>query len=181
MQPTDLKPPRQRKKDRPKRDGMIGAARELRSNPTQAEKTLWEALRRKQAGGMRFRRQRVIGPYIVDFCCLDRKLVAEVDGAHHVTAEGAAYDDDRTAFLQAQGYRVMRFPNSAVLDDIERVVASIMTPAPPDPFPPSEIQGKIPAPDLSLLQRDEENELSPPRTGESRRGGFPPHTTRKGK
>jgi very-short-patch-repair endonuclease len=67
MQTTDSKKPRQRGQDRAQRDGLIGAAREMRRQPTVAEQTLWEALRRKQAGGMRFRRQRVIGPYIVDF------------------------------------------------------------------------------------------------------------------
>ncbi len=116
---------RRPKKEQPRRDGMIGAARQLRSNPTAAETVLWEALRRKQADGMRFRRQRVIGPYIVDFCCLSHKLVVEVDGAHHHDPEYRAYDEDRTVFLEAHGFQVLRFENSDVMNDVDGVVARI--------------------------------------------------------
>ena len=115
------------------RDGMIGAARQLRKEATEAERVLWEALRRKQAGGMRFRRQRVIGPYIVDFCCLDQKLVVEVDGSHHHEAEYVAYDEDRTRYLESYGFRVLRFDNAEVLRDVEGVVARIY----PSPALPS--------------------------------------------
>ena len=118
---------RQRNGERSQRDGMVGAARELRKNPTEAEKVLWEALRRKQAEGMRFRRQRVIGPYIVDFCCLGRKLIVEVVGANHYEAEGLAYDADRTAYLKGYGFRVLRFENAAVLNDVDGVVAAIVS------------------------------------------------------
>jgi 5-methyltetrahydrofolate--homocysteine methyltransferase len=129
----------QRRRERAQRDGMVGAARELRKNPTEAETVLWEALRRKQAEGMRFRRQRVIGPYIVDFCCLDKKLIVEVDGAHHYEDEGKVYDSDRTAFLEGHGFRVMRFENADVLNDVDGVVARILW--------------SNPSPDLSALRR----------------------------
>jgi very-short-patch-repair endonuclease len=125
MQSETTQKPRRPKKERPQRDGMVGAARQLRSNPTEAETMLWEALRRKQVGGMRFRRQRVIGPYIVDFCCLSHKLVVEVDGAHHHNEEYREYDEDRTSYLEANGFQVLRFNNVEVLTDIESVVARI--------------------------------------------------------
>jgi very-short-patch-repair endonuclease len=138
MQPETTDKPRRPRKERPQRDGMIGAARQLRSNPTEAETVLWEALRRKQADGMRFRRQRVIGPYIVDFCCLGHNLIVEVDGAHHHDSEHAAYDADRTEFLEAHGFRVLRFDNSAVLNDVDGVVARILDPSLPTSLPSAE-------------------------------------------
>jgi 5-methyltetrahydrofolate--homocysteine methyltransferase len=125
MQTTDSKKPRQRGQDRAQRDGLIGAAREMRRQPTVTEQTLWEALRRKQAGGMRFRRQRVIGPYIVDFCCLSHKLIVEVDGRHHHDPDFRAYDEDRTKYLEANGFRVLRFDNADVMQDVEGVVGRI--------------------------------------------------------
>ena len=105
---------------------MIGAARQLRKDATEAERVLWEALRRKQADGMRFRRQRVIGPYIVDFCCLTHRLVVEVDGAHHGETEYLAYDEDRTRYLEGHGFRVLRFENLVVMNDVDGVVRRIV-------------------------------------------------------
>ena len=99
---------------------MIGAARQMRKDV--AERMPLGRRCGEAAGGMRFRRQRVIGPYIVDFCCLDQKLVVEVDGSHHHEAEYVAYDEDRTRFLEGHGYRVLRFDNADVLSDVEAVV-----------------------------------------------------------
>ncbi len=107
------------------RDGLIGSARQMRKEPTEAERVLWQALRRRGAGGMRFRRQRVIGPYIVDFCCLEQRLIVEVDGDHHLTEEVATYDGNRTEFLEAHGFSVLRFGNKAVLSDLARVIDEI--------------------------------------------------------
>ena len=83
------------------RDGLIGSARQMRKEPTEAEKALWKALRRKGIEAMRFRRQRVVGPYIVDFCCLEQRIIVEVDGSHHQDDEVQAYDSQRTEFLES--------------------------------------------------------------------------------
>jgi very-short-patch-repair endonuclease len=99
-------------------------ARELRQNPTPAEKLLWQALRRKQLTDYRFRQQHVINRFIVDFYCAKAKLVIEVDGASH---EGNYdYDAARTEILDILGLRVLRFNNEDVLQNLEGVVRVIM-------------------------------------------------------
>ena len=95
-------------------------ARDLRTNATDAERRLWERLRRKQIDGHRFRRQVPLGSYIVDFICFDARLVVEVDGGQH--AKSAAKDARRTAFLEASGFRVLRFWNDDVLANTEGVL-----------------------------------------------------------
>jgi 5-methyltetrahydrofolate--homocysteine methyltransferase len=107
------------------RDGLIGSARQMRKAPTEAERVLWQALRRKGVEGMRFRRQRVIGPYIVDFCCLEHRIIVEVDGSHHLAEEVTAYDEERTRYLETYGFRVLRFKNREILRDIDSVIAQI--------------------------------------------------------
>lgn len=99
-------------------------ARYLRSNPTDAERKLWSPLRRKQLHGHRFRRQRPIGPYVVDFVCLEASLIIEVDGGQH--AEQLAKDEARTRFLEKQGFRVVRFWNNEVLANSTEVLEVIM-------------------------------------------------------
>jgi very-short-patch-repair endonuclease len=94
-------------------------ARQLRSNPTEAEKRLWSKLRLKQIDGNRFRRQVPIGRYVVDFVCFDRCLIIEVDGGQHDSR--IVQDDARTAWLQREGFRVLRFWNNEVLGNIEGV------------------------------------------------------------
>jgi len=94
-------------------------ARELRGNPTEAEKRLWSTLRLKRIDGHRFRRQVPIGPYVVDFACLARRLIIEVDGGQH--AGRVTQDDARTAWLERQGFHVLRFWNNEVLGNIEGV------------------------------------------------------------
>ena len=98
-------------------------ARYLRKHPTEAERKLWSYLRRKQLHGSRFRRQRPIGPYIVDFVCLERSLIIEVDGGQH--AEQIAKDEARARFLEQEGFRVMRFWNNDVLANIDGVLQAI--------------------------------------------------------
>jgi very-short-patch-repair endonuclease len=88
--------------------------KELRSNLTSAEATLWIHLQRKQLHGRKFRRQHSIGNYIVDFYCPSEKLVVELDGEQHYTSEGLAYDARRTKYLALQGVRVIRFENSEI-------------------------------------------------------------------
>ena len=98
-------------------------ARELRKNPTDAERVLWRHLRRRQLAGHSFRRQHPIGRYIVDFFCFEKRLVVEIDGGQHSTQ--ASYDAERTAWLEADGYRVMRFWNNQVLGELESVKEAI--------------------------------------------------------
>jgi len=87
-------------------------ARELRREQTSAEKMLWAELRRKQLYDLKFRRQHPIGTFIVDFCCVAKKLVVEVDGDSH--AGQAEYDRARTFWIEEKGYRVIRFTNEEV-------------------------------------------------------------------
>jgi very-short-patch-repair endonuclease len=98
-------------------------ARILRKNLTDAERHLWRHIRLRQIGGHKFRRQHPMGSYIADFACIECKLIVEVDGGQH--AEQLEYDAMRTAWLEAHGYRVLRFWNNDVLQNIEGVVASI--------------------------------------------------------
>ncbi len=100
-------------------------ARRLRKNPTEAERRLWARLRRYQLdGGCQFRRQAPIGRYVVDFACFERGLVVEVDGGQHAWREAA--DADRTAWLEGEGFRVLRFWNNEVLGNTDGVVAAIL-------------------------------------------------------
>ncbi|MFN3676698.1 MAG: DUF559 domain-containing protein [Sphingomonas pseudosanguinis] len=98
-------------------------ARELRLNPTDAERRLWRALSRRQIAGVRFNRQVPVGPYIADFAARSEKLIVEVDGGQH--DDRATYDEERTRYLEAQGWHVIRFWNNDVLGNLEGVVATI--------------------------------------------------------
>jgi very-short-patch-repair endonuclease len=98
-------------------------ARQLRKEPTPAEARLWIALRGNKLNGVNFRRQHAIGKYIVDFCALKKKLAIELDGSQHL--EQSEYDIQRTAYLESQGYKVLRFWNEQVGKDIESVIHSI--------------------------------------------------------
>ena len=94
----------------------------LRKNMTPAEKKLWAYLRRSQLG-FRFRRQHAIGNFIIDFCCIKKKLIVELDGSQHLDMQ--EYDEDRTEHLQSRGYRVIRFWNNDVMNDIDGVILAI--------------------------------------------------------
>ena len=96
-------------------------ARELRRNMTKAERRLWRRLRGEQLG-VKFRRQQPIGRYIVDFVCLERRLVVEVDGGQH---DGSEYDRERDEWLEREGYRVVRFWDNEVMKEIEGVMEEI--------------------------------------------------------
>jgi very-short-patch-repair endonuclease len=98
-------------------------SRELRNNPTDAERKLWAALSNRQLSGVRFNRQVVIRPYICDFVARSAKLIVEVDGGQHAFNAGA--DQRRTRFLESRGYRVIRFWNNDVLANIDGVVETI--------------------------------------------------------
>ena len=99
-------------------------SRALRRTMTDAERLLWGHLRGQRLSGFRFRRQHPLGRYIVDFVCLDRALVIEVDGNQH--AEQRAYDEDRELWLEAEGFRTIRFANVDVLTGLETVKQAIL-------------------------------------------------------
>jgi very-short-patch-repair endonuclease len=90
---------------------------------TDAEKRLWSRIRDRQISAFQFRKQVPIGSYIVDFCCLKEKLAIEVDGGQH--SEMINTDAERTAWLEANGYRVLRFWNNDVLQNTDGVVEAI--------------------------------------------------------
>jgi very-short-patch-repair endonuclease len=120
-------------------DRRVSRARQLRQNPTDAERKLWQRLRTLPSAA-HFRRQATIGPYFVDFACNSHRLVIEIDGGQH--AENAA-DRERTRDLNARGYRVLRSWNNDVLGNIdgvlEIIIGALRVAAPtPDPSPPQE-------------------------------------------
>jgi len=101
----------------------LSKARAMRAGMTDAERRLWQAIRQRHLLGRRFRRQHVLGPYIVDFICLEANLIIEVDGGQH--ADRADSDDRRTRWLEQKGYRVLRFWNNEVLTELEAVLEDI--------------------------------------------------------
>ena len=100
-----------------------GHARRLRRDSTVPERILWGVLRNRALGGLKFRRQQPIGPFIVDFFCHEARLIAELDGESHT--DRLAEDQRRQRFLEQQGYRVFRVTNDDVLDDLEAVARGI--------------------------------------------------------
>ncbi|HEV8717637.1 MAG TPA: DUF559 domain-containing protein [Candidatus Binatia bacterium] len=98
-------------------------ARRLRSNQTEAERKLWTRLRFRQLENAQFRRQHPIGRFITDFCCMEHGLVVELDGSQHAMQEEA--DQRRSAFLSQQGYRVIRFGDHEVMENIDGVLQRI--------------------------------------------------------
>ena len=99
-------------------------ARQLRRDQTDVEGKLWSRLRARQLSGAKFRRQYPIGAFIADFCCYERRLVIELDGGHH--AELVDADQSRTDFFVSQGYRVLRFWNNEVIENIDGVLEQIV-------------------------------------------------------
>src|SRR5690554_5982610 len=97
---------------------MKAAARELRRNMTFPERRLWSVLKARQCMGLKFRRQHVIGNYIIDFYCQELRLAVEVDGESHVRPD---LDAARTALLERQGVTVIRVTNDDVLRNLEAV------------------------------------------------------------
>ena len=102
---------------------MKELARSLRKNQTDAERVIWQQLRNRQLLGCKFRRQQVIGPFIVDFVCLEPQLVIEIDGGQH--ADQREYDQNRSQYLQQVGYTVLRFWNNEVLQYPPAVMEAI--------------------------------------------------------
>jgi very-short-patch-repair endonuclease len=98
-------------------------AREMRKDPTAAERKLWQRIRRKQIRGVKFRRQLAIDRFIVDFCSPSIRLIIEVDGPTHNTTKEA--DAHRQARLESYGFEVVRFTNRDILSNIEGVMETI--------------------------------------------------------
>lgn len=103
-----------------------GNARRLRRDMTDAERTLWYAVRAKRLEGLSFRRQVPVGPFIVDFLCPAHRLIIELDGGQHGADEALHYDAERSAWLSAKGYRVLRFWNQEVLTNLDGVLTGIL-------------------------------------------------------
>ncbi len=125
---------------------LLARAKWMRSNPTEAEKRLWSMLRDKRMRVFKFRRQMVVTPYIVDFVCLERRLIVEADGSQHA---GSAYDERRDAVLRNHGFDVLRFWNndivcsaSGVFDAIHAALCSPHPPTAARRAPPSPARGE---------------------------------------
>lgn len=100
-------------------------SKQLKTEMTDAEKLLWSKIRRKQLNGVKFCRQKIVGNYIVDFLSFEKKLIIELDGGQH--ADQVEYDKKRTAFLEQQGFTVIRFWNTEVLLETDSVLEQLWT------------------------------------------------------
>jgi very-short-patch-repair endonuclease len=121
---------------------MKALARTLRRNQTDAERRLWSRIRNRQLSGFKFRRQFPIPPYIVDFLCVEARLIIELDGSQHQTSE--EYDGKRSRILRQRGYRIIRFWDNDVLLDTDAVleaILEILTAPLPSPLPASGARG----------------------------------------
>jgi very-short-patch-repair endonuclease len=128
-------------------------AREMRHAPATTEKLFWNEVRDRKLGGFKFRRQVLIGPYIADYVCVEKKLIVELDGKLH--EERGGYDAARDAYLRKRGYRVIRFRNEDFGDDmfgtLEYIRRELESAPSPRPSPPlkrgrGRIKRKIPLP-----------------------------------
>jgi len=124
---------------------LTGIARRLRENSTNTEQYLWKHPRNRQVEGFKFRRQQQLGKHIVDFVNLENKVVVEVDGGQHVHNSN---DKIRDEWLRAEGYKVLRFWDNEVFNNLESVLESIrddlLTPHPnPNPLPQGERENNI--------------------------------------
>ncbi len=116
-------------------------SRELRHNPTEAERRLWARLAARQLAGTRFNRQFPIGPFICDFVSRSARLIVEADGGQHADREKD--DRTRTEYLRSRGYRVVRFWNNDIIENIDGVVETIerILRTSPPPAPPARGRG----------------------------------------
>jgi very-short-patch-repair endonuclease len=112
---------------------LIPVAKTLRTDATDAERALWQCIRAHRLNGLKFKRQEPMGRFVVDFVCHDEKLIIELDGGQH--AEQVRADDKRTKFLEARGYRVVRFWNDDVLKNMDGVLETVLRKLSPSPQP----------------------------------------------
>ncbi|MFT4267131.1 MAG: DUF559 domain-containing protein [Xenophilus sp.] len=114
-------------------------SRRLRKEMTDAERKLWQCLRGGQLEGLKFRRQHPLPPYIVDFCCIEKKLIVELDGSQHTSQMDAV----RTRCLESQGWRILRFWDHDALMQTEAVIEVIWNfVGKPDPHPNPSPRGR---------------------------------------
>ena len=161
-------------------------AKQLRSNTTEPEQVLWRALRRIPVYGTHFRRQVPIGPYVADFACLKARLLIELDGGQHAQDEIAAKDQSRTRWLEREGYRVVRFWNAELAENLNGVLdtiyaalygslqseaAPLPTPPPPHGRPPPPTGGERKPPPPPLFSSQSFSQKTPPPSRPVRRGG----------
>jgi very-short-patch-repair endonuclease len=100
-------------------------ARQLRIHQTPGEKILWEKIRAQRFHRLKFRRQVPLGPYIVDFVCVERKLIIEIDGDSHYESGAWERDEKREEYLRKQGFEIIRFGNMQTVQDIDAVLAKL--------------------------------------------------------
>src|ERR1700679_1792630 len=112
-----------RRSERESRSINRSRAREMRHKPVAMEKLFWDAVRDRKLDGHKFKRQYLVGPYIVDFVCIEKKLIVELDGALH--ANRVAYEMERDAFLSSPGFEVFRVRNEELAGDMAMVMAAI--------------------------------------------------------
>jgi very-short-patch-repair endonuclease len=112
---------------------LLDNAKTLRRSMTDAEQELWYHLRAHRFMGRKFKRQKPIGHYVVDFVCLEEKLIVELDGGQH--AENLEYDQERDSWLRSQGYTVLRFWNNELMNETEGVLEKIRLTLSPNPSP----------------------------------------------
>ncbi len=105
---------------------MSQLARDLRKRLTPAERVLWRLLRDRRLKGLKFRRQFPIGPFVVDFCCYELRLVIELDGKVHAKPQPAARDRERDAYIRGLGYTILRFPNERVFWEAGEVLTEVL-------------------------------------------------------
>ncbi len=117
-------------------------ARIMRTEMTAGEHKAWQSLRRLKPQGLHFRRQVIIAPDIVDFACHRNRLIVEIDGESHVSDMAKRKDFNRTKFLEAQGYTVLRFWNNDVFENIDGMVDAIIARATPPTLNPSPPRGR---------------------------------------
>src|SRR5712664_4828444 len=134
-------------------DGARARARTLRRNMTEAERRVWQILRSHQMKGYKFRRQVPIGRYIADFVCHEVRLIVEIDGGQHEPS--SPQEAERSGFLQSEGYRILRFWNNEVLENLDGVHQTIT----------KELAGITPTQTLPHRGGGPEHALPPPRWG----------------
>ena len=140
-------PPRPACGERVGERGLLDKAKQLRSNQTDAEQKLWYHMRAHRFMGLKFKRQKPVGRYIVDFICEEHKLIVELDGGQH--ADQTSYDAKRDDWLRSEGYAVLRVWNNEVMQEMEAVLERIRLALSPDPSPASG-------------RGEQDNPLSPP-------------------
>ena len=106
--------------------GIFENAKELRRSMTEAEEILWKHLRNSKLHGLKFRRQHPVDIFIADFYCHQKKLIIELDGNIHDILEQKEYDEGRTFILEEKGFKILRFKNEEILNDLENVLERIL-------------------------------------------------------